>query len=380
MTPKESEIVKEAVLRLLREDFRIDFEQIYSRAVQVSSGFVTLAAGEIQAFLDHCGNALVAQELTQAELDVSRARRHLQQAKYACLDQILNYQIKDAVRRIEEIETQKGPSTLLPQRQLVALQENRDSLEPLSITQRATLGEIQDDVDAAIIINKQLEILVTRVNELIAYLERNFPRSQDAQSSKQREFGQDTHGDRSVGSTANKGNSSGPKTNTERLRRPRTKIGRAVTEHKEQIALLVSAQLALIAERLAYLRAHPPNSPEAIEAVNSEIAHFEEIQLQLQDFDRSAKAGAKDAAEEAKVIEVTKTLAEGVRSWWTKRHEQICERAFEMGLFASAVGVCSLAGAGGSLSVAVSGALIGGKPVVDAIKSVGKSFSKVLLG
>ena len=47
-----------------------------------------------------------------------------------------------------------------------------------------------------------------------------------------------------------------------------------------------------------------------------------------------------------------------------------------MGLFLSAVTVCGLMGYGGPVVVAVSGALVGGKSVVDILKSAGKKLWK----
>ena len=43
-----------------------------------------------------------------------------------------------------------------------------------------------------------------------------------------------------------------------------------------------------------------------------------------------------------------------------------------MGMFATAVTICSLAGAPGTMGVAIAGAMVGGKPVTDAIKAIAK--------
>jgi hypothetical protein len=73
---------------------------------------------------------------------------------------------------------------------------------------------------------------------------------------------------------------------------------------------------------------------------------------------------------EAKLVQSVTTFADGLKSWWNKSHAIISTRAFDLGLFASSVGICSMAGAGGKLSVVVSAAFVGGKPVTDALKGL----------
>jgi hypothetical protein len=77
---------------------------------------------------------------------------------------------------------------------------------------------------------------------------------------------------------------------------------------------------------------------------------------------------------EAQVVKSVTTFSEGVRNWWSKSHDKICDKAYDMGMFATAVTVCSLAGASGNVGVALSAALIGGKPVADVVKGLAKKF------
>ena len=159
-------------------------------------------------------------------------------------------------------------------------------------------------------------------------------------------------------------------------RRPRTVIGKAVVDNEEQIAPAAAALMLLLEQRLATLREMRPNSNDARRERDEEIAHYEALKRQLNVFMMAAQSFIRGKDDEARAVASTRSFADGVLSWWTKRHQQICDRTFEMALFFSAVGVCSLAGAGGALSVSVSGALVGGKPVVEAIKSIGKHFGK----
>jgi hypothetical protein len=51
---------------------------------------------------------------------------------------------------------------------------------------------------------------------------------------------------------------------------------------------------------------------------------------------------------------------------------RICDKSFDLGLFLSYASMCCLAGSGGLMAAAVSGAIVGGKPVVDVVKSLFK--------
>jgi hypothetical protein len=76
-------------------------------------------------------------------------------------------------------------------------------------------------------------------------------------------------------------------------------------------------------------------------------------------------------AEDKAVENAATTFVQGVRNWWTKDHEKICDKGYDAALFTLCVGVCSLVGAG-AIAVAVSGALVGGKTIVEALKALPK--------
>jgi hypothetical protein len=77
--------------------------------------------------------------------------------------------------------------------------------------------------------------------------------------------------------------------------------------------------------------------------------------------------------EENKLVEAFNSLMKGVADWWEKDHVRICNSAFDFGLFLSFMHVCSMSGAGGNVAAIISGALVGRKPVIDAIKAYFKS-------
>jgi hypothetical protein len=63
---------------------------------------------------------------------------------------------------------------------------------------------------------------------------------------------------------------------------------------------------------------------------------------------------------------------QGIRKWWEKGHDQICSKAFDASLFVSCVNLCAVAGCGGTAAVVVSGVLVGGKPMIEALKTLPK--------
>jgi len=166
-----------------------------------------------------------------------------------------------------------------------------------------------------------------------------------------------------------KGASAAPVT---RGHRASTAIGKAVLKNRVEIDVAAASLLLLIDERLKSLREQRPNSSEAQAARDAAIADCEDLKRRVELFLGAASQFAAKKAKETSVVETTNSLAAGIGDWWSKRHVQICDRAFEMGLFGFGVTICLLAGAGGALAVGIPGAMVGGKPVVEVIKAFAK--------
>jgi hypothetical protein len=147
----------------------------------------------------------------------------------------------------------------------------------------------------------------------------------------------------------------------------RTKVGRAVLKNRVQIVLNLETLRLLIDDKIDTLP-KKPNSPEA----KRELAHYKNLKKNVEAFRSTTLKFSAGKIRDAAAAKSTKSFADGVGAWWTKRHVEICDKAFEMALFLSAVGVCSLAGAGGAVAVAVSGAIVKGKPVIDVLKALSK--------
>jgi hypothetical protein len=139
--------------------------------------------------------------------------------------------------------------------------------------------------------------------------------------------------------------------------------------------------LVLIDDRLETLRQTPPNSDEAMAATKAAIADLEDLKCRVEAFLGTAAQFALSKAKEKAVVENANSLAVGIRDWWSKRHVQALDKAFDKALkaidvgplFGMGVGICLLAGANPNLGVAISGAMVGGKYVVDMIKALHRS-------
>lgn len=150
----------------------------------------------------------------------------------------------------------------------------------------------------------------------------------------------------------------------------RTKIGKAVEANEKEINLAVAGLILQIDAKIEALRGERPNSDEAIAERNAHINEYEQRRTELEHIRTMVTAFKKGTEKEANVVRSLKAFADGVELWWKKRHDAILTKTFDMGLFTTAVGICSMAGAGGKMAVAVSAVLVGGKPVAQALKGL----------
>jgi hypothetical protein len=161
----------------------------------------------------------------------------------------------------------------------------------------------------------------------------------------------------------------------EQPRRMRTAIGRSVQRNRSVIVVQVAALLALIDDKVTSLQDERPNAPEAITARDETIAQFESLKRALEAIHSATVRIESDRGAETRAKDATKSFVECIRNWWNEDHVEICRATFKVSLFMSCIGVCSLVGASAP-AIAVSGALIGGKPVVDALKNVANGLRR----
>jgi hypothetical protein len=150
----------------------------------------------------------------------------------------------------------------------------------------------------------------------------------------------------------------------------RTKIGKAVEANEKEINLAIAGLILQVDAKIEALQGERPNSDEAIADRNAHITDYERMRNELERLRIMVAAFMNGTGKEGNVVRSLKTFADGLGLWWDKGHDTILARTFDMGLFTTAVGICSMAGAGGKMAVAVSAVLVGGKPVAQALKGL----------
>jgi hypothetical protein len=107
---------------------------------------------------------------------------------------------------------------------------------------------------------------------------------------------------------------------------------------------------------------------------HKEITELEKMKAELERIREMVAGFAKKQVPEKEVVKAVTSFSNGVHQWWNKKHSDICSNTYNLALFTGAVTVCSLAGAGGNIGVAVAAAVTGGKPVIDAVKAIAKKI------
>jgi hypothetical protein len=174
------------------------------------------------------------------------------------------------------------------------------------------------------------------------------------------------------GPTGQNVSSSGPAKSrppTKRGGGARTAIGTAVLKNLVEIELIGASFIRLIDVRLESLQRERPNSGEACTARDEAIADYQDLRNRIEAFLRDASRFAAKKVEEEPVVKTGTSLAAGIGNWWSRRHVQICDKSFDIGLFGIGFSMCLLGGVDAKLAAAIPGAMVGGKPVVDVIKA-----------
>lgn len=150
----------------------------------------------------------------------------------------------------------------------------------------------------------------------------------------------------------------------------RTKIGKSIEANHREITLAVASLVLQLEDIIKSLDGERPNSTESITTRDEKIQQYRSMREELERIRAALPAFLKGEEKEAHVVKLFKTFGESVGAWWDKKYDVILSRTFELGLFTAAVGVCSLAGAGGNMAAVVSAVLVGGKPVAQGLKGL----------
>jgi hypothetical protein len=153
----------------------------------------------------------------------------------------------------------------------------------------------------------------------------------------------------------------------------RTLIGKAIQRNQTTVVLQAGALLLLVEEKITSLKDERQrlNDPDSIAKCDEAIALFDGLKQQLESI-RTTTVELEQPKGESKAAKAALSFMQGVRNWWNKKHVDICNKTFDAGLFLSCAALCSHIGASGDSAVVVSGAVVAGKPVVEALKAVAK--------
>ena len=97
MTPTQKQRVKDAVLQLIVEEYRVDFENAFKEYYRFFGELSVQANNGCRNALSHLGLALIAEDEAIADLEITRGHKHFAIATYDCLSVLL-------VKRLESIE------------------------------------------------------------------------------------------------------------------------------------------------------------------------------------------------------------------------------------------------------------------------------------
>ena len=159
-----------------------------------------------------------------------------------------------------------------------------------------------------------------------------------------------------------------------RKRAPRTSTGKKIVANLASILTAVAGLELLIEQKLQDLHSNRPNDPDREPSYHAELASYEKLKAELGNLKEAVIGYKNGKTKETVAVAAAKSFSEGVQFYWTKNYEKILDSSFTMGMFATSVSICSMAGTGGKVAAAVSLALTGGKPAILAIKSFGRKL------
>ncbi|MBR1216305.1 hypothetical protein [Bradyrhizobium sp. JYMT SZCCT0180] len=145
---------------------------------------------------------------------------------------------------------------------------------------------------------------------------------------------------------------------------PTTIIVTAVSTNKVALQLTAFSLLRALDAKIDALHRERSNSED--------VTPYENLRQLVEEF-----LAAAASASEAPVVEKTLSLAGGLKSWWNKDHASICNKVLNIGLFASGLSICALAGAlpVSTASIVTVGALVGGKDVAESLGALAKALT-----
>jgi len=158
------------------------------------------------------------------------------------------------------------------------------------------------------------------------------------------------------------------KVSPKRKRPARTaRIATNVKANRDQILITAEALALQIDDKITELKDQKPNSPDAIDARDSEISDYQALKTQVEDLKKAVAKLTASAKSKEHAAKAAISFVDGVQDWWNKRHADFLDKSAGWGLVLSAVGVCSLIGAHPMVTATVA-AVVGGRSAAKALK------------
>ena len=154
----------------------------------------------------------------------------------------------------------------------------------------------------------------------------------------------------------------------QRFKSGKSPIARAIATNKSELIVACAGLLETIDRQLGALQGRPPNSPSSVKKQKEELddlTYLREKVVELQRAVVSRRVPGKRI--DAPVLSVRGA----VNKYWQRHSQRTVGQGISLTLFSLSMSVCGLAGAGGPMTAVVAGAIAGGKPLVDALRSLG---------
>jgi hypothetical protein len=164
---------------------------------------------------------------------------------------------------------------------------------------------------------------------------------------------------------------------------PTTLIGKALHQRREEVLIALAAVTVLIDEKLAQLNYNPPNSDEARTQWDEAINELKELKIIVDQLRHDVHAYITGSKTEKDTVRTAKAFRTGIEEYWSKNSMKLIDRGLNavqsgvsIGLFLAGVGACTAMGQGSAVTTAICGAIVGGKPVVEALRAIAQKTQK----
>ena len=174
MNSKQKIEIQDAVIYLVQNDYLNDFETIYQLAVQYLKDYVPQASEEVRNFLDHVARALVSASVDDAELEIARAKKHIQYARYLCLLAIFIHERKIIEVRTRTLEAWSFRAIPELRKRLKQISAEKRKIRTYKFLRRESLAEIISDVETLLDVNHKYERLLKTIEEFQSFLDLNY--------------------------------------------------------------------------------------------------------------------------------------------------------------------------------------------------------------